>query len=89
VYQPAPGRWLAPGAREHPLHRGAVRERPGRGEGADPKSALDEDLVRLKSLLEEGRASAPGKRATPQELLGGAGPNGPVIPVVEAGGQGI
>jgi uncharacterized membrane protein len=37
--------------------------------GADPKSALDEDLVRLKSLLENGKASAPGKRATLDELL--------------------
>jgi uncharacterized membrane protein len=36
--------------------------------GADPKSAMDEDLVRLKSLLEEGKASAPGKRLTMNEL---------------------
>lgn len=36
--------------------------------GADAKSAMDEDLVRLKSLLEEGKASAPGKRATREEL---------------------
>jgi uncharacterized membrane protein len=42
--------------------------------GADPKSALDEDLVRLKSLLEKGKASAPGKSATRDELIGAAGP---------------
>ena len=45
--------------------------------GADPKSALDDDLVRLKSLLEAGRASAPGKRATRDELVGAATHNGP------------
>jgi len=32
--------------------------------GADPKAALDDDLVRLKSLLEHGKASAPGKKVT-------------------------
>jgi len=36
--------------------------------GADPKSAMDEDLVRLKSLLESGKASAPGKHATRADL---------------------
>ena len=50
--------------------------------GADPKAALDDDLVRLKSLLEAGRASAPGKRATREELVGASALNGP-------GGQGI
>jgi uncharacterized membrane protein len=30
--------------------------------GADPKQAMDEDLVRMKSLLETGKASAPGKQ---------------------------
>jgi uncharacterized membrane protein len=30
--------------------------------GADPKQAMDEDLVRLKSLLETGKASSPGKQ---------------------------
>jgi uncharacterized membrane protein len=29
--------------------------------GADPKSEMDEDLTRLKSLIEEGTTSAPGK----------------------------
>src|SRR5207253_1694761 len=37
--------------------------------GTDPKTAMDEDLVRLKSLIEEGRASAPGKRATRDDLI--------------------
>jgi uncharacterized membrane protein len=32
--------------------------------GADAKSAMDEDLVRLKSLIEEGKTSAPGKETT-------------------------
>jgi uncharacterized membrane protein len=32
--------------------------------GADPKMAMDEDLVRFKSLLETGKASAPGKEET-------------------------
>jgi uncharacterized membrane protein len=37
--------------------------------GADAKSALDEDLVRFKSLLEKGKASAPGKHATRDDLV--------------------
>lgn len=32
--------------------------------GADPKAALTDDLARLKSLLEHGKASAPGKKLT-------------------------
>lgn len=36
---------------------------------SDLKTALDEDLVRLKSLIEEGKASAPGKHATLEEVL--------------------
>jgi len=38
--------------------------------GADPKSAMDDDLVRFKSLIETGKASAPGKevaRGRPRE----------------------
>jgi uncharacterized membrane protein len=57
--------------------------------GADPKSAMDEDLVRLKSLLEEGKASAPGKRATREELAAeyqevatGPVPSGPGMPAL-------
>lgn len=58
--------------------------------GADPKSALDEDLVRLKSLLEEGSASAPGKRATRQELVGEAWRNdGSTASVMAPGGMEI
>jgi len=36
--------------------------------GADPKSAMNEDLVRIKSLLEEGKASAPGKQVERHEM---------------------
>jgi uncharacterized membrane protein len=39
--------------------------------GADPKSPMDEDLVRLKSLIEQGKASAPGKKLTRDELAAG------------------
>ena len=57
--------------------------------GADPKSAMDEDLIRLKSLLEEGKASAPGKCATRHELepagqalAAGTTASGPARPVM-------
>lgn len=56
--------------------------------GADPKSALDEDLVRLKSLLEAGRASAPGKRATREELIGTPTHNGPTKTPAPRAGRG-
>lgn len=36
--------------------------------GADPKRTLDEELVRFKSLLEEGRTRAHGQRVTREEL---------------------
>lgn len=36
--------------------------------GADPKSAMDEDLVRLKSLLEHGVTTAEGERVRKEEL---------------------
>ena len=36
--------------------------------GADPKRAMDEDMVRLKSLLEEGRTRADGRRVSLDEL---------------------
>ncbi|MBI4510241.1 MAG: BON domain-containing protein [Deltaproteobacteria bacterium] len=35
---------------------------------ADPKSALDDDMVRLKSLLERGKATAHGETVTRDEL---------------------
>jgi uncharacterized membrane protein len=37
--------------------------------GSDPKRAMDEDLLRFKSLLEEGKASARGRTIT-REALG-------------------
>lgn len=36
--------------------------------GADPERALDEDMVRLKSLLEEGKTSAHGEPVTIEEV---------------------
>ncbi|MGH7563972.1 MAG: DUF2188 domain-containing protein, partial [Gemmatimonadota bacterium] len=36
--------------------------------GVDPKSAMDEDLVRFKSLIEEGRTRAGGETVTREEL---------------------
>jgi len=36
--------------------------------GSDPKRAMDEDLVRFKSLLEAGRTRAHGERVTREEL---------------------
>jgi uncharacterized membrane protein len=36
--------------------------------GADPKHALDEDMVRLKSLLEFGKTSARGETLTREEI---------------------
>jgi len=38
--------------------------------GADPKSRMDEDLVRFKSLLEEGRTRAHGHAIAREELSG-------------------
>jgi uncharacterized membrane protein len=36
--------------------------------GADPKRAMDEDMVRLKSLLEEGKTRADGEAVNIEEL---------------------
>jgi uncharacterized membrane protein len=46
--------------------------------GSDPKHAMDEDLVRLKSLLEEGKTSAHGHDVEREELTTGrtGGPAG-------------
>ncbi|HXH81603.1 MAG TPA: SRPBCC family protein, partial [Candidatus Tectomicrobia bacterium] len=38
--------------------------------GSDPKRALDDDLVRLKSLLEQGKTSAHGERVTRDTVTG-------------------
>jgi uncharacterized membrane protein len=35
--------------------------------GVDPKSSLDEDLVRIKTLIEEGKTHAPGKPAVSRQ----------------------
>jgi uncharacterized membrane protein len=34
----------------------------------DPKTAMDEDLLRLKSLLEDGKATAHGRTVTREEI---------------------
>jgi uncharacterized membrane protein len=36
--------------------------------GVDPKHALDEDLIRFKSLLENGKTTAAGRVVTQEEL---------------------
>jgi uncharacterized membrane protein len=41
--------------------------------GSDPKSAMDEDLVRLKSLLETGKTTVKGKESTYEILSGASG----------------
>ncbi|MBI2876549.1 MAG: SRPBCC family protein [Candidatus Tectomicrobia bacterium] len=41
--------------------------------GVDPKSAMDKDLVRFKSLIEEGKTTAHGERIMREDLPGGAG----------------
>jgi uncharacterized membrane protein len=38
--------------------------------GADPKRAMDEDLVRLKSLIEDGKTSTAGQTVTRAEVAG-------------------
>jgi uncharacterized membrane protein len=44
--------------------------------GSDPKSAMNEDLVRLKSLLETGKTTAKGKEVMQGDLSGAAGTAG-------------
>ena len=41
--------------------------------GANPKQAMDEDLMRLKSLFEHGETSVKGKKINRQELSGATG----------------
>lgn len=38
--------------------------------GSDPKTALDDDLVRIKSLLEEGKATGGRGSVTLQDVTG-------------------
>jgi uncharacterized membrane protein len=44
--------------------------------GVEPKHAMDEDLVRLKSLLETGKTTVEGREVTRQMLSGAAGTAG-------------
>jgi uncharacterized membrane protein len=44
--------------------------------GSDPKRAMDEDLVRLKSLLEEGKTSADGRDVEHEAYTTGSPPRG-------------
>jgi uncharacterized membrane protein len=44
--------------------------------GTDPKSAMDADLVRLKSLLETGKTTAEGKEVKHDQLSGATGTAG-------------
>jgi uncharacterized membrane protein len=39
--------------------------------GADPKKALDDDLLRMKSLLEEGKTSVAGHETKVEDVLAG------------------
>lgn len=41
--------------------------------GADPKRAMDDDMVRLKSLLEEGKTTAEGERVDLGDVLPASG----------------
>jgi uncharacterized membrane protein len=36
--------------------------------GVDPKQAMDSDLARMKTLLEEGKTTAEGKQVTREEV---------------------
>jgi uncharacterized membrane protein len=47
---------------------GAVGDAVANLLGVDPKSAMDEDLGRFKSLLEEGRTTNGNEQVTPEEL---------------------
>jgi uncharacterized membrane protein len=54
--------------------------------GADPKSAMDEDLVRFKSLIEEGKTSARDKTVTREDLdFGRALERGAALPSQQIG----
>ena len=44
--------------------------------GVDPKRAMDEDLVRFKSLLEDGKTHANGEPVHLEEVTGSGAPAG-------------
>jgi uncharacterized membrane protein len=46
--------------------------------GSDPKQAMDEDLVRFKSLVEEGKTTASGEQVRLEEITPSAPPSKPV-----------
>jgi uncharacterized membrane protein len=49
--------------------------------GADPKHALDDDLMRLKSILEQGRATAHGEKVHREDVIvGGNGAGSAQLP---------
>jgi uncharacterized membrane protein len=45
--------------------------------GADPKSAMDDDMVRFKSLLETGKTTMEGREVTKQEMTPAGGEQHP------------
>lgn len=47
--------------------------------GADPKSQLDDDFVRLKSLIETGRTRVHGRVVTHHAKPGGVAPSAPIV----------
>ena len=53
--------------------------------GRDPKRAMDEDLIRLKSLLEHGKTSVHGRPVTREQLFGFA--VGPLAPSAAESGE--
>lgn len=50
---------------------GALGHAVARVFGCDPKHSMDDDLLRLKSLLENGKATAHGHQVTREQLLAG------------------
>jgi uncharacterized membrane protein len=66
------GRPSAAGSQDNPMSynppAGAIGHVIASLFGSDPKHAMDEDIVRLKSLLEEGKASVSGRTITLEEL---------------------
>ncbi|MFW5878446.1 MAG: SRPBCC family protein [Myxococcota bacterium] len=52
--------------------------------GADPKHAFDEDLQRMKSMIERGKTTTKGHEVTREELAQHDGAGGPPPPSTEA-----